>query len=130
MSIANVDKKFYFNKVLLNIGFGLVIVIPIGLIFLWKYSVRNKKTKENENKIIDSMEVTDTMSKTNITIKTTLNELKVIKIVTKECENVLNNIVMALDIIREDYDMAQSKFKSSELKIKDFSIENFKKGSK
>lgn len=129
------------NKIQIAIGIPLLVIFPVTYLFMKFYKNKSKRNEElnEESNIVKTEDVVDDMSETRSELsQINLNEKKltlldatlVKKILSKICENVFSNLVMAYDILREDYDKENKQFKNDEYKIKDTSISTFKLESK
>lgn len=137
------NKKY----ILYLFSFGLVFTIPfgMGMYFIYRHLRRKKRItgrlRLNKDGIVevsdeDDSEETFTSGVTSSYYDSAsdysppLNETRVLKVLNKVLECVMNHLSLAYEIIREDYDHKIKKFKNTNLNLTKYSIGEYKLGSK
>ena len=115
-------------------GIGVTVIFgSIGISYLYKYFFKKDKNdvkekdleSETESEIINSE--TDTIKKS--IYAPPIDESKVNKILNKISENVIHNLSLAYDIIREDYDIENKRFKNGKfMTVENLTLGKFKIG--
>ena len=122
MSIQN----NFWRELTIKLGIGFICISPIGIYYLYKYFKSRVKNNFIESNNTFTSEITNSIS--DSISQPPLTEDKVNKVISKICENVLNNLALAYDIIREDYDANKKEFRNEYNSMKDFDIPKLKLG--
>jgi hypothetical protein len=140
MSDSLVSRNYFFNKILISLGIGFLAITPFGIFYYWNKLKRknNKKSKNDPNSKTNNFPQQsnkDEKSNLNNIINTQnskppLDEIKVNKLLTRICENILNVLAVSCDIIKQDYVVEEKRFKSIGNNMKEFTLEAFKLGCK
>lgn len=126
----------------------LIAVVPISVFYLYR-SIRKKRLpidtldetlRLNSSQTSNTKTIPSTAQKASDIqpeiapemaedIKPSIDEKKILSILKRISENVLNTIVMTYDLLNEDYDKATQKFKAEKITLQDLNANKFKAGS-